>query len=155
MFRTRNTPVTFALMVLCGYISPVRSATLPAMAGHSWPDGFDTCFRSANAEMKNICPGPARKLIIPAEETKGGVFQGLVVNAAGDPGCGGVATCTALVVDTSNTIVSMSQIVQTTTSSNVQQLFLLNVLVPVAATIQFECDVGCNARVVNADFHGV
>lgn len=130
-------------VALGGVSTPARSDTQPAMAGHSWPNHFDTCFSSGFAMMTNTCAGTVgstRLLIIPFK-TAFKLTPYAVTAYAGGNGSDGGTSCQAISVATNNSGIDFSEIVSTSTLSTVQLLDLGSIVVPIVGTLHFECRV--------------
>ena len=140
---------------LIGGLSPeAHSDVQPAMAGHSWPNHFDTCFSSSWATMVNNCAGTlgsTRLLIIPVQTPAGAMYNTFA--RAGGNGMSGKTTCQAISITSAGTAYSFSNRLQTTTSTAMQALPLGSISVPSDGVLQFECDVAeGGGRVFNVRF---
>jgi hypothetical protein len=115
-------------------------ASQSAMAGHGWPNHFDTCFGSSFATMTNNCTGTvgsSHLLIIPLIVDPP-VTLSLWAHAAGN-GSNGMTDCQGIGVNPADGGVSFSQILSTNTSRTAQTLFLGSVSVPGGGTLHYEC----------------
>jgi hypothetical protein len=125
--------------------------TLPAMAGHSWPNRSDGCFGSSWARMVNNCSS-TDLLIVPTQAYAYGWYNNVYARATGSSS--GQTNCQALSFysDGSPTW-AWSQVVSTNFSSAVQTLSLGSVWVPTSGTLHFECFVAPNGgQVINVEF---
>src|SRR5262245_24195283 len=87
-------------LALGGISNEARSWTAPAMAGHGWPNHFDTCFSSSWQLMQNNCPGvpgTQRLLIIPAQAEYPG-YNYVWATAAGN-GFNTGTMCSGMAID--------------------------------------------------------
>jgi len=129
-------------VALGGISTPAHSDTQPAMAGHGFPNHFDTCFGSGFAMMTNNCAGSVgstRLLIIPFLPTS--KFSYTVSAYASGNGSDGQTTCQAITVAPSNSSVDFSTIVSSSTSTAMQFLNLGTVAASIPGTLHFECRV--------------
>jgi hypothetical protein len=132
---------------LGGISTSAHSDTQSAMAGHSWPNHFDTCFASAFATMTNTCAGAAggtRLLIIPMQAFTKVLPYNVSAYAGGNGAAGGndgFTTCEAITVGTNNSSVDFSANVSSSTSNTLQLLGLGTVVSGIPGTLHFECRV--------------
>jgi hypothetical protein len=130
-----------------------KADTLPGMAGHGWPNHFDTCFGSSWQSMQNNC-GVTRLLIIPAQGVRPG-YSSVLVRASGN-GASGMTNCQGISTFAGGGGVfadDFTQIVSTNTASTFQVLNLGNLLMFPASVIHFECFVApSGGRVATIDF---
>src|ERR1041385_237893 len=80
---------------LAGLPADGQAQTVPAMAGHGWPNHFDGCFGSSWARMVNNCSdtvGAQRLLIVPAQAYGYGWYNNTYARAAGN-GSDGMTNC--------------------------------------------------------------
>jgi hypothetical protein len=130
---------TLATIAIGGTPISAYAEVQPAMAGHGWPNHFDTCFTSSFALMRNACSGTVgstRLLIVPTA-TDAGTYHP-VARATGN-GSNGATDCQGIAVNSAGNGVSFTQIVATSASSAVQQLSLGTVVVPSGGSLHFEC----------------
>lgn len=141
----------FCVAAIGGGSKQAHSDVQPAMAGHGWPNHFDTCFSSSWAMMVNNCaatPGDTRLLVIPYQTTSSATYAASAM--AGGNGSDGKTTCQAIAITSAGTSYGFSSRVQTSTSTAIQPLSLGSISVNSGGTIHFECDVAeGGGRVVN------
>jgi hypothetical protein len=130
---------TLATVAICGTPMIATAEVQPAMAGHGWPNHFDTCFTSSFALMRNSCAGTvgSSHLLIVPTATDSGTYSP-VARATGN-GSNGATDCQGIAVTSSGNGFSFTQIVSTSASSAVQQLSLGTVVVPNGGSLHFEC----------------
>jgi hypothetical protein len=139
---------------LVGAPSVVYASEQSAMAGHGWPNHFDSCFTSSFALMANSCSGTVGSthlLIVPAQVGPSGTYR-VFARATGN-GSNGATDCQALAIASNGGGFSFSQIVSTNASKAVQLLTLGSVSVPGGGTLHFECHVAQGGgQVINVEF---
>jgi hypothetical protein len=145
-----------AVALTCGLALSAGSSkadTVPAMAGHGWPNHFDGCFGSSWQMMQNNC-GVTRLLIIPAQGRYWG-YNSVLARAAGN-GAGGMTNCqgiTTFAGSTGQFADSFTQIVSTNTTATTQVLNLGSLPMFPAGVMHYECFVAPNGgRVFSVDF---
>jgi len=145
--------VLTCVVALSGKAREAEADTLPGMAGHGWPNHFDTCFGSSWAMMQNNC-GVTRLLIIPVQARYWG-YGSVLARAAGN-GAGGMTNCQGISTwaSASGQIAdSFTQIVSTSTSQTTQVLSLGGLSVFPGGVAHFECFVApTGGRVFAVDF---
>jgi len=130
---------TLATVAISGAPMRADAEVQPGMAGHGWPNHFDTCFTSSFALMRNSCAGTvgSTHLLIVPIATNAGTYHP-VARATGN-GSNGGTDCQGIATNSSGGGVSFTQVVATTSSSAVQQLSLGTVVVPSGGVLHFEC----------------
>lgn len=133
-----------------------HSATQSAMAGHGWPNHFDTCFGSAFARMINNCTGTigsTRLLIVPVQVNATASTSFRTYARASGNGTDGFTTCQAFSIADNGSGYAFSQRVSTSNSSAMQLLNLGVVSFMAGGTLHFECNVAeGGGRVNNVEF---
>jgi hypothetical protein len=134
-----------------------QADSVSGMAGHGWPNHFDSCFGSSFTTMINNCGGSvgsSRLLIIPTQ-----IYPSLfgrldnVIARAGGNGSNGVTTCTAIAINSAGGGFSFSANVATFTGTSSQQLNLGPVFLAAGGTLHYECTVAQGGgRVFNVEF---
>jgi hypothetical protein len=131
-----------------------HAMTQSGMAGHGWPNHFDTCFGSSFATMVNNCGGTAGSshlLIIPIQVPAPGWYFYAGARAGGN-GSNGLTDCQAIAISSSGGGYSFSQIVSSNTSTASQYLNLGAIYVPSGGTAHYECHVAQGGgRVINVE----
>ncbi len=124
------------------------ATTVPAMAGHGWPNASDPCFSSSFAQMTNNCSdGQQHLLVIPVNVPASGNYQATARVAGGSSATG--SNCQAFSIDGNNTAFSFSALKTSTSWTTVQTLSLGTIGVGTGCTLHFECQVG------GADWYGI
>jgi len=114
--------------------------TQSAMAGHGWPNAFDTCFGSSFAMVMNNCADSDHLLIVPIQVPASANYQ------ASARASGSVAytktSCQAIAIGPNNNGFSFSLLGTTNVGLTPQTLTLGVIGVPVHGTAHFECTLG-------------
>lgn len=134
-------------MFLCvsligGVLPEAHSEVVPALAGRSWPNHYDTCFSSSWSTMVNNCAdtvGGTRRLVIPIQIGGGSTYS--ITAYAGGNGTDGMTTCQAMSFTNAGTFYDFTYRVQTSASTTIHELPLGAIDVPSRGTLHFECDV--------------
>jgi hypothetical protein len=146
--------VVFAIAI-GGASQEARSDTQSAMAGHGWPNHFDTCFGSSWAMMVNYCSGitgSTRLLVIPVQVPASTSTTYYAYARAGGNGTDGYTDCQAFAITGAGAGYDFSQKVPTGTSSAAQTLYLGPITTSTSGTLHFECHVAeSGGRVVNVE----
>jgi hypothetical protein len=143
-----------AAAAIGGVSTTTQASVQSAMAGHGWPNHFDTCFGSSFALMANNCSGTVGSthlLIVPVQVGAAGTYR-VFARATGN-GSNGATDCQAITVAGNANGFSFSQIVATNTSTTAQLLTLGSVSVPSGGTMHFECHLAQGGgRLINVEF---
>lgn len=157
----KNTHLLMAVVaaVTLGAMSTTAPAeTQSGMAGHGWPNHFDTCFGSSWAMMVNNCGGTVestRGLVIPIQAPGPGPYHYVYARAGGN-GSNGRTSCQALALawHGGSYSGSFSAMVSTSFSAATQHLNLGTVYAFYDSTVHFECNLAQGGgRVVNVEFN--
>jgi hypothetical protein len=150
MKTNRSVLLLVAIFPVLAVPGVARSATIPAMAGHGFPNILDRCLFGANAQVTNTCPG-FHTLVIPVQTVFSGPIS-ISVWAAGDGGSQGTR-CRHSTANGDGSDFASSPNSQTSASANSQQLQLGQTIIVTGGLLQVECDVPQNGRVINIEFH--
>ena len=118
-----------------------QAHTQSAMAGHGWPNHFDTCFGTSFAMVVNNCSTGGPRLFIVPIQVPGSANYQASVRASGAPAYN-KTSCQAMAIGPSNEGWSFSALRTTNVGLTPQTLSLGPIGVPPQGTAHFECRLG-------------